>query len=80
MLHVLNEFQESANSFMFHACTEWAMPAGFEAPRIRRMHQVNRSDRVHHQTMSRDTETRCVFDSDQGPFRVWYWWEMQRSV
>ena len=78
---MLNEFQQSAHRFMLHACTEWAMPAVFEAPRILLMHRVNRSDRVHHQTVSRVRGAPLILTShEEGPFRVWYWWEMQRSA
>jgi hypothetical protein len=76
----MSRSHESAHRFMLHAYTEWTMPVRFEVTRIRLMHRVNRSDRVHHETVSRVDGAPWILTShEEGPFRVWCWWKMQRS-
>jgi len=53
MSYELSRSEESARRFMLHAYTEWTMPARVEVPRMHLGHRVNRSDRSHHQTVSR---------------------------
>jgi len=49
-------------------------------PRMHHMHRVNRSDSVHHQTVPRVDGAPWILTShEEGPFRVWYWWKIQRS-
>ena len=75
----LSRSHESAHRFMLHAYTEWTIPVSFEVTSIRLMHWVNRSDRSHHQTVSRIDGAPWILTShEEGPFRVWYWWKMQR--
>ena len=53
MSYELSRSEESARRFMLHAYTEMTMPARVEVPRMHLGHRVNRSDRSHHQTVSR---------------------------
>ena len=75
----LSRSHESARRFMLDTYTEWTMPVRFEVPRIHLMHQVNRFDRSHHQTVSREHGVPRILTSHEGPFVGLCWWEMQRS-
>ena len=75
----LSRSHESAPKFMLHAYTERTMPVRFEVPRILLMHQVNRFDRSHHQTVSREDGVPWILTSHEGPLVGLCWWEMQRS-
>jgi hypothetical protein len=79
MSYELSRSEESARRFMLHAYTEWTMPARVEVPRMHLGHRVNRSDRSHHQTVSRLDGALWILTSHEGPFVGLCWWEMQRS-